>query len=79
MLLLFLVPVGGGIPAGLIMAHARGVGWPVMMALHLVSDVMLAFAFEPMLRLLAALGRAVPAFGRVVDFVRATARNSAAQ
>ncbi len=79
MLLLFLVPVGGGIPAGVIMAHARGVCWPVMMALYFVSDVILAFVFEPMLRLLAALGRAVPAFGRVVGFVRATAQTSAAQ
>jgi len=78
-LLLFLVPVGGGIPAGVIMAHARGVGWPAMLALYFVSDVILAFVFEPMLRLLAALGRAMPAFGRVVDFVRATARKSAAQ
>ncbi len=78
-LLLFLVPVGGGIPAGVIMAHARGVGWPLMLALYFVSDVILAFVFEPMLRLLAALGRAVPAFGRVVNFVRTTARQSAAQ
>lgn len=78
-LLFFLVPVGGGIPAGVLMAHARGIAWPVVMALYFVSDVILAFAFEPMLKLLAALGRKVPALGRVVAALRASAKRSADQ
>jgi len=78
-LLLFLVPVGGGIPAGVLMAHARGVGWPVMMGLYFVSDVILAFVFEPMMRALAAVARRVPALGRVVTIFRETAQRSAAQ
>ncbi len=63
--LLFLVPVGGGIPAGVLIARAGGVSPPVMMALYFVSDVVLAFVFEPMLRLLVALGRWVPVLGRL--------------
>jgi len=78
-LLLFLVPVGGGIPGGVLLAHARGIAWPVMMGLYLVSDVILAFVFEPMLRLLAALGRSIPALGKVVKVMRQTAKQSAAQ
>ena len=73
-LLLFLVPVGGGIPAGVLMASNRGVAWPVMMGLYLVSDVILAFVFEPMLRGLIAVFRLFPPlheFGRRVRTVGA--------
>ena len=78
-LLLFLVPVGGGIPAGVLMASNRGVAWPVTMGLYLVSDVILAFVFEPMLRGLIAVFRFFPPlreFGRKVRAVlnRTTAR-----
>ncbi len=64
-LLLFLLPVGGGIPAGVLMARDRGVAWPVMMGLYLVSDVILALAFEPLLRLLVLLGRRVAFLARL--------------
>jgi hypothetical protein len=62
--LLFLVPVGGGIPAGVLLASARGIPVPVMMALYLVSDVILACVFEPMLMGLRALGGLIPPLGR---------------
>ncbi len=52
-LMLFLIPVGGGIPAGVLLARTNGLSWPVTAGLYLVSDVILAFAFEPVLRLLA--------------------------
>jgi hypothetical protein len=63
-LLLFLVPVGGGIPAGVLLARARGLSVLVMMALYFVSDVILACVFEPFLLGLRVLGRAVPPLGR---------------
>ena len=44
---LFLIPVGGGIPAGVMLAQAKGVAWPVTTLLYLVSDIILAFLFEP--------------------------------
>ena len=69
-LLLFLVPVGGGIPAGVLMASGRGIPWPMMMALYCVSDVILACVFEPILRLMILAGRAVPLLRRLVALVR---------
>ena len=59
-LLLFLVPIGGGIPAGVLLARDRALGPPVMLMLYFVSDVILAFVFEPMMKALFALARLVP-------------------
>ena len=64
-LLLFLIPVGGGIPAGVLLARSNGLAWPVTAGLYLVSDVMLAFAFEPVLRGIVALGRKLPMLARI--------------
>ena len=50
---LFLIPVGGGIPAGVMLAQAKGIIWPITASLYLVSDIILACAFEPVLRLIA--------------------------
>jgi hypothetical protein len=78
-LLLFLIPVGGGIPAGVLMAHVRGIGWPIVMGLYLVSDVILACIFEPPLRLLIAVGRYVPVVGRLAGSMRAVLHRTTAQ
>ncbi len=64
-LLLFLLPVGGGIPAGVLLARTEGLAWPLTAGLYLVSDVLLALAFEPVLRLFAAWGRRVPFLARL--------------
>lgn len=45
-LVVFLIPFGGGIPAGVVLANQKGFGWPVMMFLYFISDVILAFVFE---------------------------------
>jgi hypothetical protein len=75
---LFLLPVGGGIPAGVLLASAKGLAWPITTVLYLVSDMVLAIAFEPILRLLAALGRRVPFLARLrVAFKAVTARSVA--
>lgn len=63
--MLFLIPVGGGIPAGVLLARTSGLAWPVTAGLYCVSDVMLAFAFEPILRMLVALGRRLPMLARI--------------
>ena len=63
-LMLFLIPVGGGIPAGVLLAQSKGLAWPVTAGLYLVSDVMLALAFEPVLQLLAWVGGKVPFLAR---------------
>lgn len=53
-LILFLLPVGGGIPAGVLLAGAKGLPWPMTAGLYLLSDIILAITFEPILRLLVA-------------------------
>ncbi|HZR81459.1 MAG TPA: hypothetical protein VFD92_10225 [Candidatus Binatia bacterium] len=78
-LLLFLVPIGGGIPSGVLMAADRGIPWPAMLALYFVSDVILACVFEPFLRLLIAAGRAIPLLGRFAAFIRRMVQRTAAQ
>ncbi|HYC23152.1 MAG TPA: hypothetical protein VEI94_10635 [Candidatus Bathyarchaeia archaeon] len=63
--LLFLIPVGGGIPAGVLLARQSGVSPALMMFLYLVSDVVLAFVAEPLVRLILGLGRWIPILGRI--------------
>ena len=57
MLLLFLIPIGGGIPAGVVLAHQKGIEWPVTAATYFVSDIILACIFEPMMHLIVKAGR----------------------
>ena len=47
--ILFLIPVGGGIPAGVILGDKGGLSWPILCVLYFFSDVVLACAFEPIL------------------------------
>jgi hypothetical protein len=56
-LMLFLIPVGSGIPGGVLLARSRGIVWPVMMVLYLISDVILASVFEPLMLLVIAAGK----------------------
>jgi hypothetical protein len=63
-LMLFLIPVGGGIPAGVLLARTKGIAWPVTAGLYLISDVILALAFEPVLQMVAWLGGKVPFLAR---------------
>ena len=62
--MLFVLPVGGGIPAGVLLARANGLPWPVTAGLYFVSDVVLALASEPVLRLLVGLERKVRLLAR---------------
>ncbi|MBJ6798527.1 hypothetical protein [Geomonas propionica] len=76
---LFLIPVGGGIPAGVLLAKAQGLAWPVTTLLYLVSDVILAIAFEPLLRLIAFVCGKITFLRRVSDTIRAANAHSAAK
>lgn len=72
-LTLFLVPIGGGIPAGVLVARARGIAWPLTMLLYLVSDVILACLFEPLMRGFLKFGKRVPSMVKFAEtFKRAT-------
>jgi hypothetical protein len=63
-LMLFLLPIGGGIPAGVLLARSHGLTWPVTAGLYFASDVILALAFEPVLRLLVVLVSRIPSLTR---------------
>lgn len=75
---LFIIPVGGGIPAGVLLAQAKGIAWPVTVLLYLASDLMLAIAFEPVLRLIARVCGKVALLARFGALMQeATARGVA--
>jgi hypothetical protein len=77
-LLLFLIPIGGGIPAGVLLAQAKGLAWTTTAALYLLSDLILAVAFEPVLRVLLWLASKSAFLTRVGAAMReATARTLA--
>jgi len=75
---LFIIPVGGGIPAGVLLASAKGLAWPIFTVLYLVSDIFLALAFEPILRILAAVMGRVPFLARFSAALKAATARSAA-
>lgn len=70
-LLLFCIPGGMGIPPGVLLGHGGGIGPIVMSVLYFLSDIVLACVFEPMLVILAALGRRLPLLRRIADKVLA--------
>jgi len=76
---LFIIPVGGGIPAGVLLAHAKGMAWPVTTGLYLVSDLVLAIAFEPILRLVSALCAKVHFLARISAALKAAMARSTEQ
>jgi hypothetical protein len=53
-----------------LMARTAGVSPPAMAVLYFLSDVVLAFTFEPILRVLAWIGRWVPFLGRMGGAIR---------
>jgi len=55
--LLFLAPIGGGIPVGVLMAQGAGVPPLGTALLYFLSDVVLAILIEPFFALLACLSR----------------------
>lgn len=77
-LLLFLIPVGGGIPAGVLLARTRGLHWGVTAGLYLLSDLILALAVEPVLRLLVAGSRRLPFLARLGAAMRLAMGRAAA-
>lgn len=68
--LLFTIPIGGGIPAGVLLGRARGLPWPVFEVLYFFSDVVLACAFEPVMILAIRRAKRSPRMSRVADAFR---------
>lgn len=74
---LFTIPVGGGIPAGVMLAQERGIHWAWMTVLYFFSDILLAVVFEPVLLLLAHVASRVAFLGRVGEAFRQSMQKSA--
>lgn len=55
--ILFAIPIGGGIPAGVVLAQSKGIGWLAMTILYFISDVALAFVFEPCMMVVSRLAK----------------------
>ena len=72
----FLIPFGGGIPAGVLLAKAQGLAWSLTGLLYLLSDLALVLAFEPLLRLVIALGRRSARMSRVGEALQTATTRS---
>ena len=55
--LLFTIPIGGGIPGGVLLGRHRGLGLLMLFILYFLSDVALALIFEPLMLLMIHLGK----------------------
>ena len=76
--LLFAVPVGGGIPAGVLLAQKNGFGWLMMTLIYFLSDIALACVFEPAMMLLATASKKSPFLAKMREsFKRSTERTIA--
>ncbi len=58
--LLFLIPIGGGIPAGVVLGNSRGLSWEMMTLLYFCSDLVLACLFDPLMKLFIYFGKTSP-------------------
>lgn len=60
----FLIPFGFGIPSGIIKAKEYQIDWPLIILIYFISDLILAFIFEPILVLLVRFGKGKEKFVR---------------
>jgi hypothetical protein len=74
--LLFLVPIGGGIPLGVLMGRDAGVSPLVLAGLYFISDIFMAVTHEPMFWVMAWLARVIPPLGKVRDFFAKASRGA---
>jgi hypothetical protein len=65
--MLFAVPIGGGIPAGVLLAQSKGIGWLAMTTLYFISDVALALVFEPFMILVGFLAKHLHLLARFME------------
>jgi len=48
-LALFVIPIGGGIPAGVLLAQSKELSWITTSIIYLISDILLACVFDPLM------------------------------
>lgn len=75
-LVLFLIPIGGGIPGGVLLARNRGLSWLTMLVLYFISDVILACIFEPMMLFIIAGSKKVPFLVRFTEVMKKSVKKT---
>ncbi|RYZ80482.1 MAG: hypothetical protein EOP04_25805 [Proteobacteria bacterium] len=68
--LIFTIPIGGGIPAGVVLGNSRGMGPLFLLFLYLVSDLILAALFEPLMMLSTYAGKRIEFMGRINSLLK---------
>lgn len=68
--LLFSIPIGGGMPAGVLLASSKGMGWMAMTLLYLLSDIVQALYFEPLMMLFIYLSERNSFLGKMREAFR---------
>ena len=71
-LVLFLIPIGGGIPAGVLLAKTHGLDWISMTVLYFISDIILACIFEPLMLMILRAGKRSPFFEKFNALLKQT-------
>lgn len=66
----FIIPLGFGIPAGILKAQTYHIHWAVMLLLYLISDLLLALAFEPLLLLFIKYTKGIPKFAKLGEIFK---------
>jgi hypothetical protein len=77
--LLFLIPIGGGIPAGVVLARSRGIQWPAMEILYFFSDIVLALLFEPFMLLVVWASKRYAFLARITEAFKKSMSKSTAR
>lgn len=67
---LFVIPFGGGIPAGVLVAKKLNIFWPITTFLYFLSDLMLALVFEPILIFIISMGKNNPTLVKVAAVMK---------
>jgi hypothetical protein len=75
-LTLFIIPIGGGIPAGVLLAQKKALPIPLTAALYFVSDVLLACVFEPLMLTLLHFAKRSSRFSRWAEMLKAAMNRS---
>jgi hypothetical protein len=77
--LLFIDPIGAGIPAGVLLAKHRGIGWFAVSFLYFLSDCLMACVFEPLMRMAGRWAAGKPKLAKFAEAYRAQLQKTAEQ
>ena len=77
--ILFMVPVGGGIPVGVVVGDSRGFAWETMIVIYFFSDVVLACLFDPIMKFIIKRSKHSPALAKMKEVFKKSVKLSTAQ